>query len=179
MREAMARHDMIVRTSIETNGGAVFTTAGDEFCSAFSTPRQAVSAAFEAQTQVAAEEWGEVAPFRIRMAIHTGNTDERDGDYFGPPLNRCARLLSIGHGGQILVSEITTQLLRTDLPDGMSLEGLGAHELKDLDKPEQVFQVAHANLDSGFPPLRSDTKTFLYLFLILFRLMWVPNIGPS
>ena len=157
MKEAVARHDRIVRTSIETNGGAVFTTAGDEFCSAFSTPQQGVSAAYDAQIQLAAEEWGEVAPFRVRMAIHTGNADERDGDYFGPPLNRCARLLSIGHGGQILVSEITTQLLRTSLPDGMSLEELGAHELKDLDKPEQVFQVAHASLLSGFPPLRSNT----------------------
>jgi class 3 adenylate cyclase len=102
MKGAMARHDKIVRTSIESNGGAVFTTAGDAFCSAFSTPQNAVSAAVDAQIQLGTEEWGEVAPFRVRMALHTGMADERDGDYFGPPLNRCARLLSIGHGGQFL-----------------------------------------------------------------------------
>lgn len=156
MKEAMARHDGIVRSSIESNGGAVFTTVGDEFCSAFSTPHQAVAAAVDTQIQLAAEEWGEVAPFRVRMALHTGTADERDGDYFGPSLNRCARLLSIGHGGQILVSAVTAQLLQIDLPVGVGMTDLGAHELKDLEVPEHVFQITHTNLGSEFPGLRSN-----------------------
>jgi class 3 adenylate cyclase len=157
MKEAMARHDGIVRSSIESNGGAVFTTAGDEFCSAFSTPHQAVAAAVDIQIQLGTEEWGEVAPFRVRMALHTGTADERDGDYFGTTLNRCARLLSIGHGGQILVSAITAQLLLTDLPSGVGITDLGAHELKDLEESEHVFQITHTNLGSEFPGLRSNS----------------------
>ncbi len=156
MKDAMARHDEIVRTSIESEGGAVFTTVGDEFCSAFSSPHRAVAAALETQMALNAEVWGEVAPFRVRMALHTGNADERDGDYFGPPLNRCARLLSIGHGGQILTSATTAQLLLADLPAKVHLDDLGAHELKDLDRPEHVFQIVHPDLPSDFPPLRSS-----------------------
>jgi class 3 adenylate cyclase/tetratricopeptide (TPR) repeat protein len=157
MQEAMARHDTIVRTSIEANAGTVFTTAGDEFCSAFSSPHDALSAAIEIQIKLAAEEWGDVAPFLVRMALHTGIADERDGDYFGPPLNRCARLLSIGHGGQVLMSAITAQLLGANPPAGASLGDLGAHVLKDLDDPEHVFQVTHPELPSEFLPLRSTS----------------------
>ena len=157
MKEAMARHDAIVRTSIESRGGSVFTTAGDAFCSAFSSPHNAISSAIEIQTTLAAEEWGDVSPFLVRMALHTGNADERDGDYFGPPLNRCARLLSIGHGGQILVSAVTAQLLLADLPQGLSLGDLGPQVLKDLDQPEHVFQVVHSDLRAEFPALRSSS----------------------
>lgn len=155
MKAAMARHDSIVRTSIESKGGVVFTTAGDEFCSAFSAPDSALATAIQIQIALAAEEWGEVAPFRVRMALHTGNADERDGDYFGPPLNRCARLLSIGHGGQVLMSATTAHLLSGLLPRGVRLEDLGAQILKDMDRPEHVFQVAHPDLPSEFPTLRS------------------------
>jgi len=157
MREAMARHDSIVRTSIETKGGVVFTTAGDEFCSAFSAPISALDAAIEIQTALAAEDWGDVAPFRVRMALHTGNADERDGDYFGPPLNRCARLLSIGHGGQVLMSSTTAHLLSGLLPSGVGLVDLGAQILKDMDRPEHVFQVVHQDMSSEFPSLRSSS----------------------
>ncbi len=157
MTEAMARHDSIVRTSIESNGGTVFTTAGDEFCSAFSSPQNAIRAAIDVQIKLAAEDWGDVAPFLVRMALHTGNADERDGDYFGPPLNRCARLLSIGHGGQILLSAVTAQLVVGDRLAGVSLIDLGGHALKDLDQPEHVFQVIHPELKPGFPTLRSSS----------------------
>ncbi len=155
MKEAMARHDSIVRTSIESRGGAVFTTAGDEFCSAFSEPTRALDAAIGIQVALEAEQWGAVAPFRLRMALHSGNADERDGDYFGQPLNRCARLLSIGHGGQVLMSAATAHLLAGLLPSGADLEDLGAHVLKDMDRPEHVFQVLHPDLPSAFPRLKS------------------------
>jgi len=159
MRDAMARHDMIVRDTIETNGGSVFTTAGDQFCAAFSSPQHAVMAAVSSQTALASEEWGVVGPFRVRMAVHSGNADERDGDYFGPPLNRCARLLSTAHGGQIVISSSSEQLLQDDLPTGVEFKDLGAHTLKDLSRPEHVYQVLHEGLDKVFPPLRSETLT--------------------
>ena len=157
MRDAMARHDALVRSAIESNDGAVFTTAGDSFCAAFDSPRAALEAGVAAQRALGAAAWGDVAPFRVRMALHSGNADERDGDYFGPPLNRCARLLSTGHGGQILVSLTTERLLSDLLPDDVTLIDLGTHRLKDLDREEQVFQVAHPNLSREFPPLRADS----------------------
>ncbi len=157
MRNAMARHDAIVRTAIETHRGVVFTTAGDEFCSAFSSPRDALDAAIDAQVSIAQADWGDVAPFRVRMAIHSGNADERDGDYFGPPLNRCARLLSIGHGGQILLSAATRLLLESDIPPDVTLADLGPHQLKDLDRPEHVYQLNHPLLVDEFLPLRSSS----------------------
>ncbi|MDK1018375.1 MAG: adenylate/guanylate cyclase domain-containing protein [Actinomycetota bacterium] len=157
MRDAMARHDATVRDAIEANGGYVFTTVGDQFCAAFSSPHQAIVAGVAAQIGLASEEWGVVGPFRVRMALHTGNADERDGDYFGPPLNRCARLLATGHGGQIVVTSSTAQLVQDDPPSGVSFKDLGAHVLKDLDRPEHVFQVLHGDLSKDFPPLRSES----------------------
>ena len=92
----------------------------------------------------------------VRMALHTGNADERDGDYFGAPLNRCARLLSTGHGGQTLVSSVTAGLLGDSL-GSMSLLDLGTHALRDLERPEHIFQVNHPDLLHEFPGLRSET----------------------
>jgi len=158
MPDVMARHDAIVRHSIETNGGSVFTTAGDQFCAAFSSPQQAIVAAVASQTALVSEEWGVVGPLRVRMAVHSGNADERDGDYFGPPLNRCARLLSTAHGGQIVVSSSTQQLLEDDPPPGVEFKDLGAHALKDLNRPEHVYQVLHGDLEKDFPPLRSESS---------------------
>ena len=155
MKGAMARHDAILRTAIDSEDGSVFTTAGDAFCAAFSSAQNALAAAMSIQTTLNAEDWGAVAPFLVRVALHTGNADERDGDYFGPTLNRCARLLAIGHGGQTLVSATTAPLLLADLPSDLHLDDLGAHKLKDLDRPEHVFQVVHPELNSEFPALRS------------------------
>jgi class 3 adenylate cyclase len=155
MREAMVVHDRVVRAAIESRGGAVFTTAGDSFCAAFESPSDALDAAVNAQVDLGEQAWGDLDPFRVRMALHSGNADERDGDYFGPPLNRCARLLSTGHGGQILVSLTTEQLLTDSLSADTSLIDLGEHRLKDLDRKEHVFQVVHPRLTRDFPALRS------------------------
>ncbi len=156
MKDAMARHDAIVRVAIESRGGVVFTTAGDEFCSAFSSPTAALTSAVEIQTILGESDWGEVGPLSVRMALHTGNADERDGDYFGPTLNRCARLLSIGHGGQVLVSAATAELLHGALTGELTLDDLGSQQLKDLERPEHVYQVVHPNLPSSFPRLLSS-----------------------
>lgn len=156
MKDALARHDRVVRGTIEEYSGSVFTTAGDAFCASYTSPHQAIEAAVTGQRRLAAEEWGDLGPLRVKMALHTGNANERDGDYFGPPLNRCARLLSTGHGGQILVSEATANLLRDELPAGVQLKDLGAHVLKDLERAEHVYQVLHDDLPATFPDLRSE-----------------------
>ena len=113
MRESMARHDRVLSQTIVDHRGVVFTTAGDQFCAAFSAPGDALDAAIGAQRALGSEEWGDTGELKVRMALHTGNADERDGDYFGPPLNRCARILAIGHGGQILISTATAALRRS------------------------------------------------------------------
>src|SRR6185503_108124 len=106
-----ARHDALMRAAIVEHGGHVFKTVGDAFCAAFSRAPDAVIAALEAQHRLQAETWGEIGTLRVRMALHTGAAEERDGDYFGPSLNRVARLLGAGHGGQILLSHATSELV--------------------------------------------------------------------
>ena len=145
MAMALARHDVIVRSAITERGGYVFGTAGDGFNAAFWTAPVALNAAIAAQSALAAEEWPEPIAVAVRMGIHTGTADERDGDYFGPTVNRAARLMTAGHGGQILVSAATAQLL-----DGGGLTDLGEQRLKDLAVPERVYQVG----GELFPALR-------------------------
>jgi predicted ATPase/class 3 adenylate cyclase len=155
MQVALARHDEILRSAIEERGGYVFKTVGDAFCCAFPTAPDALEAALDAQRLLLEERWGESAPLRVRMALHTGAAEERDGDYFGPPLNRVARLLSAAHGGQVLLSLPTQELVRDQLPAGTTLRDLGEHRLKDLFRPERVFQVLASGLPSEFPSLRT------------------------
>ncbi|MCC6176140.1 MAG: tetratricopeptide repeat protein [Chloroflexi bacterium] len=155
MRAALARHDALLRGAIQDHGGHVVKTMGDAFHAAFSRALDGVAAALEAQRRLDAEPWGEVGPVRVRMALHTGAADERDGDYYGPVLNRAARLMSAGHGGQVLLSQATYELARDALPDGASLIDLGEHRLKDLIRPERIYQLVAPGLLSEFPPLRS------------------------
>src|SRR5215203_4177785 len=109
MQTALARHDAIMREAIANNGGVVFKTIGDAFCAAFQHAPSALLAAVDAQRALGSELWPETGPIRVRMALHSGHSNERNGDYFGPPVNRVARLLATGHGGQILVSNDTRQ----------------------------------------------------------------------
>src|SRR5215217_2338175 len=156
MQEALARHDEILQNTIEDRGGYVFKTVGDAFCAAFDTATDATEAALAAQRALLEEGWAdEIGSIRVRMALHAGAAEERGGDYFGPPLNRVARLLSAGHGGQILLSHTTQELTRDDLPEGASLRDLGQRRLKDLFRPERVFQLLAPDLPSGFPPLKT------------------------
>jgi len=163
MAAALARHDDLVRAAIVAHGGHVFKTMGDAFCAAFGQAPEAVAAALTAQRALVAEDWSvfgaDFQALRVRMALHTGSADARDGDYFGPPLNRVARLLSTGHGGQVLLSLATQELVRDDLPQGVSLKDLGQHRLKDLRRPEHVFQMILPDLPGDFPPLNTlDTR---------------------
>ncbi|MBV9440209.1 MAG: tetratricopeptide repeat protein, partial [Candidatus Eremiobacteraeota bacterium] len=156
MSVALAAHDEIVRSAIEARGGFVFKTVGDAFCAAFNRPWDALTAALDAQRTLAEHPWGEsIKMLRVRMGIHTGTAVEAEGDYFGPTVNRVARLMSIGYGEQILVSGATAPLLRDELPDGTTLRSLGTHRLKDLTEPEPTFQVLAPGLRADFPVLRS------------------------
>ena len=134
-------------------GGIVFKTVGDAVHAVFTTAPDALDAALAAQHALHIEPWGVTGPLRVRMAIHTGAADMRDGDYFGPPLNRVARMLGTGHGGQILLSHATAELVRDRVPPGATLVDLGAHQLKALSRPEQIFHLVSPDLPADFPPL--------------------------
>jgi predicted ATPase/class 3 adenylate cyclase len=155
MEPALAHHDALMREALEAHGAYVFKTMGDAFCAAFATAPDAIAAALDAQRALAAADFSAVEGIRARMALHSGRSAERDGDYFGPTVNRVARLLAIGHGGQVLVSNACTQVLQDELPAQSSLRNLGKHRLKDLAQPEHVYQLDAPDLATDFPPLRS------------------------
>jgi predicted ATPase/class 3 adenylate cyclase len=155
MQRAVRRHDELMHSAVESHDGYVFKQIGDAFCVAFARPADAVAATLDAQRELAADGFSTVDGLKVRVAIHTGATDERDGDYFGQAVNRVARLLTIGHGGQVLVSGVTTDLVQGALPARASLRDLGEHRLKDLARPEQVYQLLAPDLAAEFPPLRS------------------------
>jgi predicted ATPase/class 3 adenylate cyclase len=155
MRVALERHDSIIRSAIDGHDGYVFSTGGDGFGAAFARAGDCLSAAVSAQDALAAEQWPVGAEIRVRMGLHTGEVEERDGDYFGTPVNQAARLMAVGHGGQVLASESVESLVRDELPDGVTLVSLGDHRLRNLTRTMGVFQVAHPRMPREFPPLRS------------------------
>ncbi|HLY01974.1 MAG TPA: adenylate/guanylate cyclase domain-containing protein [Candidatus Cybelea sp.] len=156
MGEALADHNKIVREAIERHNGAVFKTVGDEFCAAFAHPRDALAAAIEVQRGLPDHPWpNDLGAIRVRIALHTGECAERDGDYFGPPVNRVARLLSIAYAEQILVSSSSATLLADALDNDATLRDLGEYRLRSLSRPERAFQVLASGLRSDFPPLQS------------------------
>jgi predicted ATPase/class 3 adenylate cyclase len=155
MQVALARHDAILRDAVAGQGGQVVKSTGDGVHAAFGRAEDAVAAAVEAQRALDAERWAETGPLRVRMGLHTGTAETRQGDYFGPALNRAARLTALAHGGQALVSHATEAVVHDALAGGVELEDLGEHRLRDLSRPERVFQLVHADLPREFPPLRS------------------------
>ena len=155
MAEALARHDHVLRSAIEQRRGFVFKTVGDAFCAAFGDVDDALLAAAEAQRALDTEPWPEVAQIRVRIGLHTGRCYERNDDFFGPTVNRTARLQHVAHGGQIVCSEATAQLAERAGGEGLRFVYLGEHRLKDLGQPERVHQVGDGVLRTDFPPLRS------------------------
>lgn len=141
MAAALRRHDEILRAAIEQSGGYVFKTVGDAFCAAFSAARPGLDAALAAQRNLAAQSWPTSRPIAVRMGLHAGVCEERDGDYFGPAVNRAARMLTVARGGQVLVSGVAAELLSEEMPNGVGLRELGTHQLKDLSRPERIYQV--------------------------------------
>jgi class 3 adenylate cyclase len=155
MRLALARHEALLHDSIDAHGGIVFKGMGDAVFAVFPSAPDALAAALASQRRLAAEPWGEIGTLKIRIAIHTGDAELRTGDYFGPTLNRVARLLGTGAGGQILLSRPSYDLVRDRLPEGTTLRDLGEHRLRGLLRPEHVFQLVSPDLPTEFPPLKS------------------------
>ncbi len=155
MRAALARHDALLREEIARYNGHLFKTVGDAVYAAFADPLVAMGAALAAQQRLFATSWDVPGGVRVRMAVHTGAAESQDGDYVGPTLNRIARLLSAGHGGQILLSETTRALIEGALPAGVTVRDHGRHRLKDLAQPERIFQLIAPGLPDVFPPLRT------------------------
>src|SRR6476469_241092 len=141
MRVALAAHDGILRDAVESHGGWLFKHTGDGVCAAFASPRAAVDAAIAAQRAL---------ELPVRMGIATGEAETRGGDYFGTVLNRTARVMGAGHGGQILLDGTAAGLL-----SGVELMSLGPRRLRDIARPIDVFQVQAEGLRSEFPPLRT------------------------
>ena len=155
MQNALARHDALLRQAVEMHDGYLVKTTGDGVHAAFATASDALAAALAAQCALQTEPWDLKAPISVRMGLHTGSAEEREGDYYGNVLNRTARLLAAAHGGQALVSAATQELARDHLPPEAGLRDLGEASLKDLSRPERVFQLLHPALAADFPPLRS------------------------
>ena len=158
MAAAVARHYEILDAAVSGHGGVrpVEQGEGDSLVAVFDRASDAVSAALEGQRALAGEAWPAGVGLSVRMALHTGEAQIRDDCYYaGPSIIRCARLRALAHGGQVVLSGTTADLLADGLPAGASLLPLGLHRLRDLRQPERVFQLTHPGLASRFPPLRS------------------------
>jgi len=152
MRTALARHDAILREQVAAHGGHVVKTTGDGIHAVFATAHDALDAAVGAQVGLAAASFEDTGPLRVRMGVHTCEAEYREGDYYGSEVNRAARLMSVAHGEQIVVSAVTGALVRDR---SVELVDLGEHRLRDLTVAERVFQVRMPGLAADFPPLRS------------------------
>src|SRR3954447_8615468 len=150
MRAALARHDALFDDAVRQHGGVHIRPRGegDSRFAVFASAPNALAGAITIQRAFAAESWSTPRPIKVRIGIHAGEAELRDGDYYGSAVNRCARIRGLGHGGQVLLSEATAALVRDDLPDGVTLHDMGEHHLKDLTRPERVFQVTCPDLMS-------------------------------
>ena len=157
MTSALARHDQIAAEAVERGNGVLIKARGegDSTFAVFARATDAVASALSLVSALSREPWPDTARITVRAAVHTGEAEARDGDYYGPAVNRCARLRAIAHPGQVLLSHAVAELVRHQLPAGATLADLGVHRLKDLSAPEHVFQLCHPDLPSEFPPLIS------------------------
>ena len=147
MPHAFARHEAIVRETVAVYGGHAYKMIGDAFQVAFQEASNAVACAADIQRALYREKWGDIGILKVRMGLHSGTVEERDEDYVGPLLNRVARLMAAGHGGQVLLSELTADLVRGTLSGGLQLKYLGYHRLKSLAQPDRIAQLTILALD--------------------------------
>jgi len=158
MKRALERHDSILRSAVTAAGGQVVKTTGDGLMAVFASAAEAVRACLAAQRGLVEEPWPETGVLRVRMGLHSGEAQPRGDDYFGPAVIRGARIMAVGHGGQVLLSGASAALVADQLPDGAALMDLGAHRLKDLGRPEELFQLVHPALLHDFPPLATPDR---------------------
>ena len=169
MQAALARHDTLLRHAIESSDGCIVKSTGDGVYAVFAAAPDALAACLAAQRCLREPEAGASNPtpratevrmplaLSVRMGLHTGAAELRDGDYFGAVLNRAARIMSAAHGGQVLLSAATAELVRRHLPEGVTLREMGEHRLKGLLNPERLLQLVASDLRADFPPLASLT----------------------
>jgi predicted ATPase/class 3 adenylate cyclase len=155
MKDALARHDTLLRSAVESFDGQVVKTTGDGLHAVFTSGLDGVKASLKAQHSMADEKWGETGPLKVRMGLHLGEAQQRGGDYYGTAVNRAARLMSAAHGGQVLLSIALTNMVADQLPAGVALRDLGEHRLKDLERAEHIFQLLDPELVTDFPPIKS------------------------
>jgi predicted ATPase/class 3 adenylate cyclase len=155
MAAALERHDVIVRHEIEAHGGTVFNVTGDGFCAVFALAEDAAAASVALQIALQQADDHKAQLINVRAALHTGEALQRAGNYFGPALNRSARLLAAGHGGQILLTGAVRALIAGHLPPGVQIRDHGEHRLRDLARPERIYSLIVPGLPSSFPPLRT------------------------
>jgi predicted ATPase/class 3 adenylate cyclase len=151
----LAAHHRVIRDSLAAHGGDEITTMGDGFFAVFTSPRACVRAVLEMQRELAARDWPEGEQVRVRMGVHSGEAAETAAGLVGLDVHRAARLAAVAYGGQVVFSSSAAALVRDVLPDGTSLRDLGHHRMKDLGRPEQIFQLQAPGLQPEFPPLRS------------------------
>jgi predicted ATPase/class 3 adenylate cyclase len=153
--EVLGDHQRVLRAAFDEHDGREVHTEGDAFFVAFARASDAIAAAVAGQRALASHRWPEDVDVRVRMGVHTGEAALRDGDYVGLDVHRAARICSAGHGGQVLISSSTRELVADELPRDVALRDLGEHRLKDLDRPEHLFQLVAGDLPADFPPLGS------------------------
>ena len=161
MEVALERHNRLIAGVIEDHGGVVVTSRGegDSFFAAFASAVSAVEAAGACQLALAGEAWPAGAALRVRMGLHTGDAPVHEGDYVDhAPINRCARVKAAAHGGQVLVTQATRDLVEGRLSGGFGLKRLGEFRLRDLAEPELIYQLTHADLPAGFPPIHTRAE---------------------
>ncbi len=145
----------LLRAAFQQWHGHEVDTQGDSFFVAFARATDAVSAAVNVQRVLFSHPWPEEGVMRVRVGVHTGEPSLVSADYIGLDVHHAARIMSTAHGGQVLLSQTTRDLVQYDLPDGVSLRDLGEHRLKDLQRPSHLFQLVIAGLPTDFPPLKS------------------------
>ncbi|MDJ0497732.1 MAG: BTAD domain-containing putative transcriptional regulator [Acidimicrobiia bacterium] len=155
MQPALQLHDRLLDDAVVAGGGRVFKRTGDGICAAFADVVSAVKAAEEIQRSLSTADWVDTPPLKARIAVDTGEAESRGGDYFGPVMNRCARIMASGHGSQTLLTDESVKVL-TDTPDGWQVKALGEFRFRGLGRPQAVYQLVVEGLPAEFPPLRID-----------------------
>jgi predicted ATPase/class 3 adenylate cyclase len=153
--DVLADHQRLLRAAFDEHDGHEVHTEGDAFFVAFARAGDAIAAAIAAQRALAFQAWPDGGDVRVRMGVHTGEAEVQMDDYVGLDVHRAARICSAGHGGQVLISSSTRELIADELAADVALRDLGEHRLKDLDRPERLFQVVVGDLPAEFPPLTS------------------------
>ena len=155
MKTVLARHDELVQAAVEAANGQIVKSTGDGCHAVFAAAEDSLAACITAQQGLLSESWPETGPLRVRMGLHLGEAQQRGGDFYGTAVNRAARLMSAAHGGQILLSAAVAGKVADHLPQGVTLRDLGQHRLKDLQRPDHIYQLVHPQLPDDFPPISS------------------------